>query len=272
MEMSNSSVNSSILSEEQWLYDVMSVFVISMHVVNYLLGLPLNSYIIALLLNGRRSLDPCDVFTLNQAAAEIFFMLFAPFHILLKIKFDLCYQPLCFFLGAGMCVRALFQCLVCLERYVAVVHPITFLKLRPLRYRAALCVMAWVSGLGPGLTCMVTFPYLPYQVFGVIYFILLTINVFSCVSILHTLRHPVPGERNASCRTEDRAKKRAFQVVVMNLLTFLVQNMPVAVLFGILYTLPRTVFKMGSDICLAINLAAGYVQPVFVLRQAGKLL
>ncbi|XP_046731182.1 uncharacterized protein LOC124402280 isoform X4 [Silurus meridionalis] len=31
--------------------------------------------------------------------------------------------------------RPLFQCCVCVERYVAVIHPVIFLKYKPLRYR-----------------------------------------------------------------------------------------------------------------------------------------
>lgn len=265
--------NSSIQSVEQWLVVTMPGFIIFMHLINYLLGLPLNSYVIALLLRGRRSLDPCDVFVLNQAAAEIFFMLFAPFHILLSVTLETRYcPPVGFFLGIGMGVRATLQCLVCLERYVAVLHPVTFLKLRPLRYRVAACVATWTGGLAVGVLCMMAYPSMPYQVFGVIYFIYLSISAFCCVSILMALRHPGPGERNADRRTEDGAKKRAFQVVVMNLLTFLVQNTPIAVLFGILYTLPPTRFKMGTIVCLAINLTMSYAQPVFVLRKAGKIM
>ncbi|KAJ8397590.1 hypothetical protein AAFF_G00438660 [Aldrovandia affinis] len=30
---------------------------------------------------------------------------------------------------------SLFQCCICVERYLAVLHPLTFLRYRPLRYR-----------------------------------------------------------------------------------------------------------------------------------------
>lgn len=188
------SPNSSSVSEEWWQDITMPIFVTSIHVINYLLGLPLNSYIIMLLLSGRRSLDPCDVFTLNQAAAEIAFMLLGPFHVLLSFGSETwCYQPMGLFLGVGMSVRALLQCWVSLERYVAVLHPVTFLKLRPLRYRVGVCTLTWAVGLAVGFTCMITFPDVPYKVYGVMYFFILSINVFSCVSVLNALRHPAPG-------------------------------------------------------------------------------
>ncbi|KAK2857360.1 hypothetical protein Q7C36_005279 [Tachysurus vachellii] len=113
-------------------------------------------------LNRRRRLDPCDVFSLNQAAAEIFFMLFAPFHILLNVRPEMWfYKPLGLFLGSGMSVRSLLQCAMCLECY----------------------------------------------------------------------------------------------------------NTPIAVLFVTLHTLPSEVFNLSSDVCLAINLAMGCVQALFVLRK-----
>ncbi len=41
--------------------------------------------------------------------------------------------------------RPLFQCLMCVERYLAVVHPVIFLKYKPLRYRVICCtVLLWI--------------------------------------------------------------------------------------------------------------------------------
>ncbi|GAA6107105.1 proteinase-activated receptor 1-like [Tachysurus ichikawai] len=261
--MSVSNTSSSVPPEEQLQISLRLLLVVSVHVVNYTLGLSLHAYIITMLLNRRRRLDPCDVSTLNQAAAEIFFMLFAPFHILLNVRSEMWfYKPL----GSGMSVRSLLQCAVCLECYVAVMHPLTFRKFRALRYQVGMCVMMWVGGVPSGITCMFMFPDIPYQAFGVIYFMILSINLFSCVSILRKLRHSGPGQRDADRWGEDGAKKRAFHMVLMNLLVFVVQDTPIAVLFVTLHTLP------SSDVCLAINLAMGWVQALFVLHKSGKFL
>lgn len=118
---------------------------------------------------------------------------------------------------------------------------------------------------------MITFPNIPFKPFGVVCFIILSISVFSCVSTLKKLKYPGPGERNTDRGMEDGAKKRALQVLRMNLLTFLVQNTPLGVFFAILNRLPKIVFNMVLNVCLAVNLIMGYVQPVFVLYKAGKL-
>lgn len=270
--MNISSTMNSIPSEEEWEHGVKLIFVISIHVINYLLGLPLNSCVIVLLLNRCRSLDPCDVFTLNQAAVEILFLFLAPFHILCAVKMELCLNTAVgFVIGVGMLVRSLLQCLVCLERYLAVVHPVTFLKFRPLRYRVAICVVVWTSGLVSGIICMCTFPFLPYRLILIYALIILSINVFSCASILDTLRHPAPGERNADRGMEDGAKKRAFHIVVMNLLMFLVQNTPISITFCMQDTLSMMDFSLALTISLVINILVGFLNPVFVLHKAGKL-
>ncbi|TUC02889.1 Ovarian cancer G-protein coupled receptor 1 [Bagarius yarrelli] len=261
-------VSSFVPAGEPWQNGVRLVLVISLNVVNYTLGLSLQSSIIRLVSNRRRRLEPCDVLILNQAAAEIFFMLLGPFHILLSVRNERWfYQPMGLILGTGMAVRSGLQCCTCLERYVAVVHPITFRKFRPLRYRVGLCMMVWVAGTLTGVICMMKFPDIPYQAFGVIYSIIMSINVFSCVSILKRLRLPGPGEGNAARLVEDSVKKRAFQVVLVNMLLFLVQNTPLAVLFAMVHTLPSPVFKLSTYFCLIVNLGGGWVQALFIIQK-----
>lgn len=43
--------------------------------------------------------------------------------------------------------RHLFQCFICVERYIAVEHPIVFLKYKPLRYQVAVLAFTWMSPL-----------------------------------------------------------------------------------------------------------------------------
>ncbi|GAA6107107.1 C-C chemokine receptor type 5-like [Tachysurus ichikawai] len=258
-------MNSSIHTEEEKEHIIKLSFVISIHVLNYLLGLPLNSCVIVLLLDRRRRLDPCDVFTLNQAAVEIFFLLLAPFHVLCNVKMELCFNEVVgFVIGVGMLVRSLLQCAVCLERYVAIVHPLTYRKFTALRYRAAICGVTWVSGLASGVVCMFTFPFLPYKAILVYTIVMLSVNIFNCMSILRTLRHTAPGKRSG-------IKERAFHVVLVNLLTFLVQNIPIFVVFFMHDTLSMMDFSLALAVTLAINITVGFMSPAFVLHKAGKL-
>lgn len=257
----SSMLNSSIPTEEEVLK---LSFVISIHILNCLLGLPLNSCVMVLLINRCRSLDSCDVFTLYQAAVEVFFLLLAPFHVSCDMKTELCfYNVVGFVIGVGMVVRSLLQC--------AVVHPLTFLKFRALRYRAVICGVTWASGLVSGVVCMFTFPFLPYKVILVYTIVMLSINIFSCMSILKMLRHPAPGERSVDTDDGAGVKTRAFHVVVVNLLTFLVQNFPITIAFIMQDMLSMKDFSLALAIALAINITMGFMSPAFVLLKAGKL-
>ncbi len=51
-----------------------------------------------------------------------------------------------FLFGFAMTGHPLFQCLICVERYLAVVHPVTFLKFKPLRYRVICSGFFFLAG------------------------------------------------------------------------------------------------------------------------------
>ncbi|CAL8363619.1 unnamed protein product [Gadus morhua 'NCC'] len=41
--------------------------------------------------------------------------------------------------------RPLFQCSICVERYLAVVHPLTFIRFKPLRFRVVCSGLMWIA-------------------------------------------------------------------------------------------------------------------------------
>ncbi|KAL6455733.1 hypothetical protein MHYP_G00355840 [Metynnis hypsauchen] len=265
-----SSLTNSTVHPNLWHLSVSPIFIVSVHTVNFFLGLPLNVYIIILLIPRNGVMDYSDVFSWNQAVAEMFFVLFGSFHSLCSV--NLCFfEPLGFFLGTSLCSRCLFQCCVCLERYLAVVHPVTFLRYKPLRYRVACSIMAWMCSLAIGVACSCTFPYMPYSVFSVLYLLSLTVDVFCCLSILRRLKHPGPRGRESEEVEISAPKRKAFQVVSVNLLLFLIQTIPIAIAFGLHNALCVYDFGMAVTICMVVNSATGVLQPVFVLQKAGKL-
>ncbi|KAK6324490.1 hypothetical protein J4Q44_G00038320 [Coregonus suidteri] len=105
--------------------------------INLLLGLPTNVYVLWLIVTGAGGTMASEFFTLNLALSEIFYSLSNLMYIihdhiqengaLLSVG--------TFFAGFNLFGRPLFQCCICVERYLAVVHPVTFLKYKPLRYR-----------------------------------------------------------------------------------------------------------------------------------------
>lgn len=267
--MNSTLTNSTTHLENGWNFSFLNILILSFHAFSFTFSLPLNAYIIVFLFPGRGVMGASDVFSLNQAFAEIFFVLFGPFHSLCVLQ--LCfYQPLGFFLGVSVNARCLFQCSVCIERYLAVVHPMTFLRFKPLRYRFVYSIMVWIMSLAVGITCACTFPRMPYKVFSAMYIFVLTADVFCGVSILKKLKRPGPRDLESNTGEMNAAKRKAFYIVSVNLLVFLVQNIPTCVTFGIEKSLAEYTFRTTIAVNLLINLVTGSLQQIGVLRRAGK--
>ncbi|XP_066503137.1 C-C chemokine receptor type 4-like [Hoplias malabaricus] len=269
----NSTLNSTNVPDANGGFDLAgTVLILFLHAINLLVGLPLNSYVIILLFPGRGALDASKVFNLNQAFAELVLVILGPFQSMCIVDFNLClFKPLGFLLGLSVMSRCVFQCCVCVERYVAVVHPVAFLKYKPLRYRLACCVLTWLGMFAVGIWCSVTFPSVPYTVFAAAYLLILAVDVFCGLSILRKLVCPGPRDVESNVSEMNLAKKKAFVIVSVNLLLFLIQNVPISVAFGMEQSVSNYEFGMTVIISLAINTVTGFLQPLSVLRRHGKL-
>lgn len=271
MHMMNASVAN--VSEAEMGVATVSI-VIASQVMNFCLGLPLQCYAMHLLLSrpsgGGGGVDVNVIFALNLVLEEILYCLVAPLYTSCILSLTLCVGILLgFWLGICMAGRYLFQCCLCLEQYLAVIHPMIFLKLKPIRYRAGFASVVWLFALGIGTVSGYTFPGVPYNVFGVVYFIIFFLDSFCCLSVLKALVRPSPSDKDNG--EMNAAKKRAFKIISMNLTTFLVQVLPVVISFGLLTTLPPLSFHLGVAIAMTINIAGGFVHPVYVLHKYGKL-
>ncbi|KAL6466581.1 hypothetical protein MHYP_G00243850 [Metynnis hypsauchen] len=228
--------------DEKLIY-VASMLLMSMQVVNVSLGLPLNIYSVFLLIRAG-GLDA--IFTLSQRVSEILFSLFAPQYVLCAVDIDLCFhKSVGFSLGIFMSARLLFQCCTCVVHYMAVVHPVIFLKFRPMRYRLGCLIGICACVLVCSFTAMLTFPYMPFNIFGGLYFTILVVELFCCVSILKALKQSGPGKM----QREEGGKKKAFDVIFINLVTMLIQNVPM----GIVFSLEPFLFMGSPHYCKKMN-------------------
>ncbi len=124
-----------------------------------------------------------------------------------------------FLLGLAVTGSPLFQCLICVERYLAVVHPVIFLKYKPLRYRVICCTVVWIITLGSSIICMLTF--LKFIFYMCMWFLLLqfllflSIKLFCCLAVLRALKQSGPGERGRQREEENHVKTRAFHLILI---------------------------------------------------------
>ncbi len=113
-------------------------------VASVLFGFPTNSYVIWLIVTGTGNGLAAEFFSLNLSISEMIYSLQSLFE-LLRYTFPDLSKAVNFFQGIATTGRPLFQCLICVERYLAVVHPVIFLKYKPLRYRVICTVFIWTS-------------------------------------------------------------------------------------------------------------------------------
>lgn len=253
--------------------------VIASQVMNFVLGLPLQCYAMHLLLSkpsggggrgGGAGVDANVIFALNLVLVEILYCLVAPLYSSCIISLTLCVGALLgFWLGICMAGRYLFQCWLCLEQYMAVIHPMLFIKFKPIRYRLGFCSIPWMFTLGIGTASGCMFPGVPFDAFSAVYFLVLFLDSFCCLSVLKALVRPGPNEKDNG--EMNAAKKRAFKIITMNLTTFLVQVLPVVISFGLLSTLPHESFHLGVAVAMFLNISGGFVHPIYLLYKYRKL-
>ncbi|XP_067231459.1 G-protein coupled receptor 4-like [Chanodichthys erythropterus] len=216
--MNNSSVNFTTFGEPAnsttqffGLSNILDIF-------SFMFGLPTHSYVIWLIITGTESGVASGFFNLNLSVCELgnsMNSLLSLFETWIQIK-----TLTNFLIGLGITGRPVFQCLICVERYMAVVHPVTFLKFKPLRYRVICCTVVWIMSLGSCLFCLFTiglFFYIYTLFFSVPFLLFLSIQLFCLVAVLRALKQSGPGERGRlrGREEENHMKKRAFYLILI---------------------------------------------------------
>jgi len=241
--------------------------------INFLFGLPTHSYIAWLIITGTGSGVASEIFIFNLSVCEIGNCLDLLVFVLLNWISVL--GPLAlFFQGLSIAGRPLFQCLMCVERYLAVVHPVTFLKYKPLRYRVICCTVAWIIILCSCLVCMITLMLNNVNAhtwFFLMQFLLfLSIQLFCLVAVLRALKQSGPGERGRERKEENHMKRRAFHIILITTVNIVFTYIPIIIsgVFVILMNGYHWTYWAPGLVCFVL---ASFVQPVLYLHRSGKL-
>lgn len=115
------------------------------YVANLLFGLPTNGYALWLIMRGTQGKIASDFIPLNQIVVETLLSLTGIWYFL-KRYLSLCLFTKLFqlFSVVFLIMRPLVQRCICLEQYLATVHPVIFLRCKPLRYRVTCCFVSWL--------------------------------------------------------------------------------------------------------------------------------
>ncbi|XP_067280776.1 hydroxycarboxylic acid receptor 2-like [Pseudorasbora parva] len=210
---------------------------ISLFFINFLFGVPTHSYIIWLIVTGTESIVAAEFFLLNLSICEIGNSLNCFFNVLsligsfttlslLSHVSSVSSRLIYILQSLGMTGRPLFQCLICVERYLAVVHPVTFLKYKPLRYRVICCTAAWMIILG---SCLFSFLISIYKInyvyawfFSLQFLLFLSVQLFCLVAVLRALKQSGPGERGRERKEENHMKRRAFKIILITTVSMVI--------------------------------------------------
>lgn len=253
------SSNASFLSDTD-------ILTITASTINLVLSLPTNSYIVWLIATRARGMLVAEFFPLNLAVFEILnsliyvagclIFIFPSMKLISSVPFG--------FLWSG---RPLLQCCICIEQFLAVVHPVRFLRYKPLRYKAAFSGVTWAVIIGFTIFYAL-FPQ-AHVVFVVEWMVLISVMLFCYFSVLLALKRPRPGE--GKMERDNNMKRRAVLTILVTILSFVGTYILwcVAILsqLSTWFTHGRRILTRTS---LFITFASGFFQPLLYLQKTGK--
>ncbi len=153
------------------------------------------------------------------------------------------------------------------------VHPVTFLKYKPLRYRVICCTVAWIISFGSCFCCLFT---------------LVLLNFYICMHKLDSVPplplHPVvlscgcsqSSEAVRTRRERERERggtsheERAFYLIVITTVSMAIIYMPFMI-SGFIYIMTQRHINEPLSFGFVCFNSGWFVQPVIYLHRAGKL-
>ncbi|XP_062268565.1 proteinase-activated receptor 3 [Platichthys flesus] len=187
------------------------IWYLGLQFINMFLGIPTNLTVLWLIHKNKGDSSTSDIFILQLAILDVLFCLTPPLELanIVFITTSSTWYVLRFFYGMKDSSPLLLAC-ICLDRYMAVVHPITFTELKDRQHRAVLAMLVWLFILGyAAAKCVGNIPNFE-KVFTAMILAAFTFMVFCNIAILWVLRQSGPGRDEMH-----PVKKRAFKMVLI---------------------------------------------------------
>lgn len=172
--------------------------------------------------------------------------------------------------------EACFHVFTCVERYVAVVRPITYLSFRTakaVQIRNVLIVFAWIMSLTwTGLLYTENLIVI-ISLFIFISVLLIVIISFCSLSVLRVLIRPGPGKRGGGRRKLDPKRLRAFQTITSILGVVMFRYVGYIVSAALYSPELEEAKRCGVFITsMWVSLPGNLLLPLLFVRRAGKQL
>ncbi|XP_056301832.1 uracil nucleotide/cysteinyl leukotriene receptor-like [Danio aesculapii] len=270
--MNNSTLNFTHEAPTNSKIQLFGPFDFFLYVSSFLFGLPTHSYVLWLIFTGTGGGVASEFFNINLSVCEIGNCLnvILTFLSLLSSSLNVIAD---FLKGIAIAGRCMFQCLICVERYLAVVHPVTFLKYKPLRYRLIGSAAIWIIIIVSGLFSMFTSfsnNDLAYRCFFSAQFLVsIFVQLFCLVVVLRALKKSGPGESKRE-KEENHMKRRAFHLILIITVTMIITYVPYTVI-GLSFILTGMFISELLKFSYICFVFAGFVYPLLYLHRVGKL-
>lgn len=238
--------------------------------INIVLSLPTNSYIVWLIVTAAEDTMVREFFPLNLAVFEILFCLLSVCSIVrhffpTAIHLSSLSSFPNSFLWSG---RPMLQCCICVEQFLAVVHPVLFLRYKTLRYKAASSGVTWAVIIGFSVFYTFT-PLIKHVAFASECAVLISVMLFCYFSVLVALKRPRPGTGKTD--RDNNMKTRAFVTIMVIIVSFVGTYILwcIAILSQLTtwFSPQRIIF---TRTCTFITFISGFVQPLNFLQKHGK--
>ncbi|CAK6970999.1 hypothetical protein F2P81_022288 [Scomber scombrus] len=243
-------------------------------IICFVFGFPASIAILWELLKAHRRgipLKPNDFFMLNLSAMDtVFFVFMVPGvcnHLIWHIwVFEAIWNA---FFALNICGRPLMMACICLDCYLAVVHPIIYHKKKSLTPRVVMAGIVWTLTVATGIAYSLSrdlyftmFPSVPFM-------IAIAIIVVCDSFILHTLIRSDPGRKNIHAQ-----KQRAIQTLINSLVIAAISYVPPVIMsiFGKHLFANFTIYMCFVAVPITITSTLGSaVMPLLYLNNLGKL-
>ncbi|KAG9260023.1 G-protein coupled receptor 20-like [Astyanax mexicanus] len=250
---------------------VWNIMILAVGATDCVLSLPFLPWALWVLLRRSQLLLETELFVLNILLADVCCIIINLISFLNSLVFSNSFQNLFWIFFNGY---PLFQCSVCFELYLAVVHPVTFLKYKPLRYKAVCLFFMWLIAFTSftfGSTVINDLNVLLSVIIPVVCF-----QTFFSLSILKVLKRSTAGDRMRNQERERERKncikKRALVVVCIFQIKLVVNYLPF-----IVFSIFKGLFQIRlyscyvSQLALSICFFGHFIHSFLYLQKAGRL-
>lgn len=240
-------------------------------VSTFLMGQPV---IVKLLWITFTSAKTPDILNVNSAVFHNFQYLISVVHVIVLFALPPVHKDLLTFMFVyaqlGGPANLAF---ICMQRYVAVVHPTLYPLLNKYRIREACAVTVWLLSLPLAFASVFAGDTFPSGTEGIIKSFPFYVTVFmvgmtvrGTIRIMKTLKKSSPGNDKLH-----PAKKRAFKTIRATSIITLCFYVPVTVFERFLFLGECVNGCLITPVCILLLSAASVVHPLFYLSTQGKL-